>query len=291
MLSKHKTLPTDPRSTDLTMPTPVSDRSQRVRDAMDRRALRGVVLGRIAYGYGPAGDGSLRTIPQEAAVVRRIFALASEGKGVRAIVKDLNAGGPQTRRGRPWSMITIRDMLRNRTYTGTYQRFSSTVTGNHEALVSPSEFSVIQKQLDERAVKSGNAKGKPFLLSGLLICGACGSHMIGVTRHRSWNRKDGTVGDRTYRYYQCEGATNQGRCSSRGHPSGALDVMVLTTLRAGSSTSGRIRRSVETALERAADDEKRMRTLQQTVRDMVESVTVSQDVDVPATVTLKESNE
>ena len=94
-----------------------------------------------------------------------------------------------------------------------------------------------------------------------------------------------------YRYYQCEGATNQGRCSSRGHPSGALDVMVLTTLRAGSSTSGRIRRSVETALERAADDEKRMRTLQQTVRDMVESVTVSQDVDVPATVTLKESNE
>ena len=188
-------------------------------------------------------------------------------------------------------MITIRDMLRNRTYTGTYQRFSSTVTGNHEALVSPSEFSLIQKQMDERAVKSGNAKGKPFLLSGLLICGACGSHMIGVTRHRSWNRKDGTAGDRTYRYYQCEGATNQGRCSSRGHPSGALDALVLTTLRAGSSNPRRIRRSVETALERAADDEKRMRTLQQTVRNTVESVTVSQDVDVPATVALKESNE
>jgi hypothetical protein len=48
---------------------------------------------------------------------------------------------------------------------------------------------------------------------------------------------------------------------------------------------------VETALERAADDEKRMRTLQQTVRNTVESVTVSQDVDVPATVALKESNE
>jgi site-specific DNA recombinase len=258
---------------------------------MNRRALRGVVLGRIAYGYGPAGDGSLRTIPQEAAVVRRIFALASEGKGVRTIVKDLNAGGPQTRRGRPWSMITIRDMLRNRTYTGTYQRFTSRVTGNHEALVSPSEFALIQKQLDERAVKSGNAKGKPFLLSGLAICGTCGSHMIGVTRHRSWNRKDGTTGDRTYRYYQCEGATNQGRCSSHGHPAPALDAVVLTTLRTGSSTPGRIRRSVETALDRAGEDEKRMRTLQRTVRETVESVTVSQDVDVPATVTLKESNE
>jgi hypothetical protein len=115
--------------------------------------------------------------------------------------------------------------------------------------------------------------------------------MIGVTRHRSWNRKDGTTGDRTYRYYQCEGATNQGRCSSRGHPSVALDAMVLTTLRAGSSTRGRTRLSVEASLDRAADDEKRMRTLQKTVRDSVESVTVSQDVDVPATVSLKESNE
>ena len=272
------------------MPSTVSDRSRMVRDAMARKALRGVVLGRVPFGYAAAGDGSFRTVPEEAAVVRHIFELAADGKGVRVIVKDLNARGSRTRRERPWSMITIRDMLRNRTYAGTYERFSSRVAGNHEALVPPAVFARIQRQMDERATRSGSARGKPFLLSGLVVCEACGSHMIGVTRHRSWTRKDGTEARQTYRYYQCEAAANQGRCSSRGHAARGLDALVLTTLRTTETSSpDRVRRSVEKALSGAADVETKMRVLQETVRGAVEAVRIAPDPATPATIVLKDT--
>jgi hypothetical protein len=265
------------------------DRSKVIRDGMARSALRGLVLGRVPFGYEAAGDGSFRIVPKEAIIVRRIFELAAEGKGVRIITKDLNASGAQTRKARPWSMVTIRDMLRNRTYTGTYTRFSSRVTGNHEALVPPSVFARIQRQMDERAKKSGSAKGKPFLLSGLVICGACGSHMIGVTRHRSWTRKNGTHGEQTYRYYQCEGSANQGRCSSRGHSAAELDAVVLTDARTtATSSEGRLRRSVASSLDDAAGNEALMKSLQVEVRKRVETVTVAPDRDMPPEVALKE---
>ena len=257
------------------MPNTTPDRSRNVRTAMERHALRGLVLGRLPYGYEAAGDGSIQPAQGEADMVRRIFELAAEGKGVRAIAKHLNESGSRTRRGGHWSMVTIRDMLRNRTYVGVYQRFSSRVTNNHEPLVTPETFTRIQRQLDERAAKSGSARGRPFLLSGAVTCAACGSHMIGVSRRRSWTRKDGSMGDRTYRYYQCEGAANQGRCSSRGYPAGDLDAQVLSAVRTaeGSSREG-VRQAVEDNLAQASADEERMRALQQTVRDSIKSVTV-----------------
>ena len=241
---------------------------------MERRALRGLVLGRLPYGYEPGGDGSIRPAPGEARVVRRIFNLAAQGMGVRAIVKRLNRSGALTRRGGHWSMVTIRDMLRNRTYVGVYQRFSSRVTSNHEALVAPETFARIQRQLDERAARSGSARGRPFLLSGAVTCAACGSSMIGISRRRSWARKDGSTGERTYRYYQCEGAANQGRCSSKGYPAGDLDAQVLTAVRAlDGAEAVDARESVEDALAEAAGDDERMRALQETVRESVKSVT------------------
>ncbi len=252
------------------------EKTQKLRTAMERRALRGLVLGRLPYGYESVGDGSIQPAPGEAEVVRRIFGLAVEGKGIRSIVKHLNESGYRTRKGGHWSMVTVRDMLRNRTYSGVYQRFSSRVTGNHEPLVAPRTFARIQRQLDERAAKSGSARGKPFLLSGLATCATCGSNLIGVTRHRSWTRKDGSSGKQTYRYYRCEGATNQGRCSSQGYPAGNLDAQVLTAAQHnmdGSST-GQPQETVEQHLAQAADDENRMRALQHEVRSSVKSVTV-----------------
>ena len=73
---------------------------QRVSDAMRRKALAGHVCGGGCFGYrnrevlGPDRRRSHveRVIEeQEAAVVRRIFALCAAGKGVKGIAKTLNA--------------------------------------------------------------------------------------------------------------------------------------------------------------------------------------------------------
>ena len=204
-----------------------SARGKSIRDTMARKALQGIVLGRVPYGYRSGVNGAMEEDPEESQVVRHIFRLAFAGQGVRAIVADLNASELRTRRGGSWSMITVRDMLRNRVYTGTYHRFGARVSRNHPALVSMDDFAAIQARMDSMAQRSGYAKGRPFLLSGLAKCGACGGSMIGATRRQSWARKDGAVADNTYRYYQCEARTNQGACAYHTRRAAELEIAVL----------------------------------------------------------------
>ncbi len=116
----------------------------KVRDAMRKRAVQGKVLGRPPYGYSVGPDGRLEIVEHEAEVVRRIFNLSLEGLGIRRIAKRLNEEGYRTRRDGRWSMVTIRDLLRNRVYLGTYRRFGVRVPGNHPALVRETDFRAVQ---------------------------------------------------------------------------------------------------------------------------------------------------
>ena len=60
---------------------------------------------------------------REAAVVRRIFALAAMGEGLKAITKRLNAEGataprPQQGRTRSWAPSSVREILHREMYRG-----------------------------------------------------------------------------------------------------------------------------------------------------------------------------
>jgi DNA invertase Pin-like site-specific DNA recombinase len=189
--------------------------SGRVRSAMRKKAVRGEVLGRPPYGYKVGARGRLEVVAEEAVVVRYIFRLYLQDMlGIRLIARRLNEEGLRTRHNRPWSMVSIRDILRNRAYLGTYQRFGVRVPGTHPALVSPDDFRKVQERLGERRTNYSPRKTTPFLLSGLAVCGSCGNRMIGVSRRQSWKRRsDGSEREASYRYYQCESRTNQGLCS------------------------------------------------------------------------------
>lgn len=187
---------------------------ERVREAMRRKAVRGEALGRPPYGYRVGPQGRLVPVPEERDVVRYIFRLYTrEGLGIRLIAKRLNEEGYRTRRGGNWSMVTIRDILLNRAYLGTYTRFGVRVPGSHEAIISPEEFRRVQDRMASRRTATGERHVRQFLLSGLAVCGYCGNKMIGVSRRQTWQRrKDGTTGEAEYRYYQCLSRTNQSMC-------------------------------------------------------------------------------
>ena len=107
---------------------------ERTRDAMLRKARAGHVTGGQVFGYKnidiPSAVPDTRGQPhrshverrieeQEAAVVRRIFALCAEGKGLRAISKLLNAEGassPPATKG--WAPSSLRVVLHRRLYMG-----------------------------------------------------------------------------------------------------------------------------------------------------------------------------
>ena len=147
--------------------------------------------------------------------MRYIFRLyLHEGLGIRLIARRLNEEGLRTRRNRPWSMVSIRDILRNRAYLGTYQRLGMIVPGTHPALVSPDDFRHVQERREDRRTNYSPRVVSGFLLSGLVVLRLpATTGMIGVSRRQSWTRRsDGSEQNASYRYYQCESRTNQGIC-------------------------------------------------------------------------------
>ncbi|MEE9285026.1 MAG: recombinase family protein [Dehalococcoidia bacterium] len=190
------------------------DIRERIKSGMRSRAMRGEGLGKPPYGYKIGDQKKLEVQPKEAETVKLIFTLYTQrNMGIRLIVRHLNENGIPTRKGRNWSMVTIRDILRNRAYLGTYTRFGMRVPGSHPAIITPDMFRWAQTRLDERKPKRRNGQAEPFLLSGLIYCGYCGNRMVGVTRKQSWTRrKDGSRAEKQYRYYQCQSRTNQSVC-------------------------------------------------------------------------------
>jgi site-specific DNA recombinase len=205
--------------------------AERVRAAMRRKAVRGEVLGRPPYGYKVGMRRRLELVPEEAVVVRYIFRLyLQEGMGIRLIARRLNEEGLRTHRGGNWSMVSIRDILRNRVYLGTYSRFGVRVPGSHPALVTADDFRAVQDRLNARRNNYAQRQPSPFLLAGLVQCGHCGNKMIGVSRRQRWRRRSGSEGRASYRYYQCGSRTNQSMCDYHTQRADELEEQVRAIL-------------------------------------------------------------
>ncbi len=221
--------------------TPVSEK---VRSAMRRKAVKGEVLGRPPYGYRVGPRRRLELVPEEAVVVRYIFRLyLQEEMGIRKIAGQLNSEDIPTRRGGRWSMVTVRDILRNRAYLGHYSRFGTTVTGSHPSLVSPEDFRRVQDRLQSRHGAIRTRTVTPFLLSGLLFCAKCQNKLIGVSRRQRWVTKAGEKKEAAYRYYQCESRTNQNACAYNTQRAPELESRVRAALEDDDRPVTRLRRA------------------------------------------------
>lgn len=199
-------------------------RREQVRAGMRERALHGEVLGRAPYGYRVA-DRHLRIHDDEAVVVREIFRRCVEAdEGVRVIAGALNAAGSRTRRGGLWSMVSVRAVLRNPVYTGTYRRLGIVVPSEHAALISAERFHAAQARLTSRRTSFTRQERSQYLLAGLATCGYCGSHLIGARRTRQ-SRTPGAP-PKDHRYYQCETRANQGGCEYPTRHADALEAAV-----------------------------------------------------------------
>ena len=125
-------------------------RREQVREGMRDVALRGEVLGRAPYGYRVVAR-RLRVEPAEADVVREVFHRYLDlGEGVLEIARRMNEAGVTTRRGGAWSMVSVREVLRNPAYIGTYRRLGVVVPSDHERLVTSERFHEVQRLLEAR---------------------------------------------------------------------------------------------------------------------------------------------
>jgi len=235
--------------------------SDKVKTAMKRMAVKGEALGRPPYGYKVGPKKRLVVVPEEGAIVRYIFRLyLKDGLGIRRLARKLNEEGLRTRKDGLWSMVTVRDILRNRAYVGTYSRFGVRVPASHAPLISQEDFQLVQQRLDQRRPISDAREMFPFLLSGLVYCSYCGNRMVGVTRKQKWKRKsDGAIHNALYRYYQCGSRTSRSLCDYHTHRSDVLESQVRTALKDGKSTPA-VRQSQNGSVSDYVEEAKRLRT-------------------------------
>ncbi len=213
-------------------PSQSKEARERIKTGMKHKAMKGEGLGKPPYGYRIGPARRLETHHSEAEAVQLIFRLYTEQKmGMRLIARYLNEHAVPTRRGGKWSMVTIRDILKNRVYLGTYSRFGMKVPGSHPALITPDLFRLAETKR-ERLKPTRHGRGaKPFLLSGLVWCGYCNNKMVGVTRRQSWTRsKDSSRTTKDYRYYQCQSRTNQSVCQYHTKRAEALEEAVASQM-------------------------------------------------------------
>jgi site-specific DNA recombinase len=173
----------------------------------------------------------------------------SSSLGFRAIADRLNRQGIVSPRGRGWALSSIRAILMNPVYVGRvvwnrrsmgkFHRIADrreverdgcgkrrlewnapedwlVYENAHEPLIDRQTFDRAQRVMKERRDQayaagflSGKAKVSPYLLSGLMRCGACGGAMHGRTTWKGKRRNDGSrVGTS---YYVCGAAITKGK--------------------------------------------------------------------------------
>ena len=168
-------------------------------------------------GYRKGADGLPEIDPDEAAVVRRIFARYLMGQSVRQICRDLTADGIKTAQGGDsWHDSVVQNMLKNEKYIGdallqkTYMAdlFTHEQRKNmgelpkyyvhecHPAIIDRETFQRVQEELARRSsLRKTSSKTKTelgkycgkYVLSELLVCGECGSPYRWVI----WSRPEG----------------------------------------------------------------------------------------------------
>ena len=135
----------------------LKDLGEKTKRGQMGRVLKGRIPAGIAYGYkvvatSDSDGGAREVIPDEAAVINRIFSEYAAGKTPEAIARDLNKEGIAGPEGREWSNTTIRGqsqrgtgLLNNALYRGVleWNRCSYTKnprTGKRVARPNPPEL-------------------------------------------------------------------------------------------------------------------------------------------------------
>lgn len=205
--------------------------SENVKMGMLARAREGKWNGGQVLGYNleeTADHGNKRKHTKlvinekEAQTIRQIFELYISGNGYKAIANRINKEGHRGKKGKPFSINTIKTILENPVYIGVIRynvRRNWTdkrrgdinpnpvfQKGKHDAIISQVTWEKAQQILKQRSHKPNRVHGGAFPFTGVLRCPKCGAGMV---VSRTVNKlKDGTR--KTIEYYACGAWKNKG---------------------------------------------------------------------------------
>jgi DNA invertase Pin-like site-specific DNA recombinase len=198
------------------------------------------VSGKPPFGYtaeGPPRKRKLVPHPTDANTVRFLFdEYARRDTSLRGLARMMTDRGVSTPGGQQrWCFRTVMHVLENPLYTGDMvsgRRENSAFVGSvivkgkgrkerktdpgqwvrvpdaHPALVGREVFERVQAKL--RANKRNTARGKGYVLTGLVRCGHCQGPMVGRTQRTTDARTGKTY---QHRYFVCNNYNSHGKAS------------------------------------------------------------------------------
>ena len=188
---------------------PKSQKYTKISETINLKSSRGAVLNRIPLGYEKSLDGKFKINEEEKLIVRKIFKMYSgnfgktERFGLRKISENLKKDFKYSKY--KWNPQSVKNILKNRFYSGIYQRDSKIISGNHDQIVTDEEFNFIQelfkKNIDSYQSISKKNKPKNYLN---LICFYCNSKLNISYHSRNWKLSNGNKKKKVYYYAQCK---------------------------------------------------------------------------------------
>jgi site-specific DNA recombinase len=208
-------------------------------------ATRGFKNGSLPFGYKAKKvmDGNNQRTKLEPDenhdhIIKQIFKMALENKGIKEIAKTLNNNGLKTGKGNHWSNSAVSYILKNEAYAGT-QVFGKTsknklklnnpediirIEDNHTPIIEKDDFNAVQKLMSNRRSQIIHPRrvASQYLLSGLVFCGKCGAAMSGCSA------KSGK-----FFYYACQNYLKRGKdvCDMKLTNKNKIEKLVIDSIK------------------------------------------------------------
>jgi DNA invertase Pin-like site-specific DNA recombinase len=184
--------------------------------------------GNRLYGLVTSGKREVRTVRVMAEERKHLRHAAEDLRthSVRETVKRMNVRGSRTSRGSEWTPRSLTRTLRSPQLRGKRIYEGRLIEGRNAdgtpwpKIFTEAEHLDIIRMLDqagERYSASPRRKGNAHLLTGLAVCGECGSRLV----HKTITRRSGP-----YRYYVCQSGPGTKSCGGIGVGMDALDRYV-----------------------------------------------------------------
>lgn len=221
--------------------------AREVNKGMKENALKGMHTG----GLPPLGydvDPQTRKLvinEREAAAVRLVYKMFSEGFGYDKIINELNLQGFKAKTGKHFGHNSLHNIVRNEKYIGVFifnklvskdmdgKRNGNSykepeeiirIEGGVPVIISKEEFEVVQnKILSRKHIRAANNAVELYLLSGKIFCGECGGAYVGNRKFAGRNKSLQVT-------YRCSARKNKHICSNKDIRKDYIEAFVLDKL-------------------------------------------------------------
>lgn len=200
--------------------------------------------GSLAYGYMTDNKKYVIIDEHKAAAVRYVYQSYADGASYKSIKLWLSDHGYKTARGADFTSTSLHDMLVNPRYIGTsiigrnvpfpdgrrnshreIHEGCTVVKDAHPAIISKELFAKVAERMEKNRRRTGSYTAKSvYLLSGLVVCGECGSSYVGGCTHKGHS-------DYKKRYYRCSKRQRYTAAACSNTAVGADDLESLVTKR------------------------------------------------------------